>query len=161
MTTAVRYANVNYWGRNRRLPVRPSDEEVRYTFSTGQCHSLALALHTLTGWPLFVLCDPCYDGDDCPEAPEHVACRQPDGDGAHVVVKDPSGRFVDIAGSWWPDEPLNWSWDGLVPVPVTEDEVLDLGWDQIDAMAALPFAEAVLRGLKVRVPRLPNEAVAS
>ena len=64
----------------------PSDgsinDEVFEAFTTGHCHSLALALNKLTGWPIYGAGAP-WDTEDSP---------------AHVFVKHPSGRFVDITG---------------------------------------------------------------
>jgi hypothetical protein len=52
-------------------------------YKNGQCHSLALAIHFLTGWPIYGIADE----SNSPADP------------GHVVVKNPkNGGFVDIEG---------------------------------------------------------------
>jgi hypothetical protein len=136
----IAYKTVPFWGDRNRLPVDPDDPEVQYTFSNGQCHSLALALHRLTGWPLRVLCRR-YGSEPSDDL---LAARS----GIHVVVEDPTGRFVDIDGPWNPKAPANWAWEHTIPVPVSSRAVRRLGWDRIDSRAALPFARAVLQNME-------------
>lgn len=57
------------------------DEHVRHVFSFGQCHSFAVAVHKLTGWPLRAVDN---QGDD----------GIPD----HIMVETPNGRLFDITG---------------------------------------------------------------
>jgi hypothetical protein len=117
---------VPFWGSVRELPLNIHDELVVDTFTRGQCHSLARALHRLTGWPLAVM---CWDPEGNPAE-----------DGDHVVVVDPDERFVDIRGAWQPGD----YWSQLEPIFVDDREVAGLGWDDQDVDAALPFAQAVL-----------------
>lgn len=55
-------------------------EDDRYTFEYGDCHTLALAIHKLTGWQLAALGKP------------DEAC------GGHAFVITPSGQALDIRG---------------------------------------------------------------
>jgi hypothetical protein len=54
-------------------------------FLGGHCHSLALALHARTGWPL-------------------VAIDNESGECIHVAVRSPDSRIVDITGAHTPAE---------------------------------------------------------
>lgn len=56
---------------------------VQHNFLFGECAPFALALHRLTGWPIF-------------------AMRS--GDRYHVFVRHPSGRFVDASGFVSPEQ---------------------------------------------------------
>jgi hypothetical protein len=59
------------------------DKNAMKAFSNGQCHSLAIALHKLTNWPIYGICDWSNSTDDP----------------GHIVVKNPrNGGFVDIKG---------------------------------------------------------------
>lgn len=124
-------ATVKLWGRANRLPVDPLDDDVRYTFTNGQCHSLALAIvdEAGPGWTLAVL---CYD--------DRGSTRQV---GDHVVAVAPDGDLVDIEGKYRHEE-SRWN-KGLPYVrKVKRTTVLGLGWDRIDVDAARPFAKACL-----------------
>lgn len=84
MTTVE--SNVVYLPANRGGAVVPGvvDSRAITTFTCGQCHSFALALHDQTGWPIFgARIDP-YDG-----IPDHFMCYDADND-----------RYVDIEGCW-------------------------------------------------------------
>lgn len=56
------------------------DAEAKYAFTRGHCHSLALALHKITGWPLVGL---------FPEFNPYIP--------THIVVRSPRG-LLDIEG---------------------------------------------------------------
>lgn len=132
------------WGVNRRLPVDPLDGEVRRTFTQGQCHSFARALHELTGWQLGVM---CYDrvDDVVPEVITFAEAEEDDvsiySDGDHVIVITPAGTYVDIHGEWQAGEHFE---DLAIVVMVDDNDVAELGWDEQDVRAAMPFAKALL-----------------
>lgn len=125
--------DVPYWGGTNSLPLDPSDPKVTSTFSTGQCHSLAVALHRITGWTLVLLCE---DADE-PESWHHA------------VVETPWGTFVDIDGEWSPDDADEAGhWYGLDAVGVPDEDrmfgVIAGTCDRLDPESAMPFAFAVL-----------------
>ena len=49
--------------------------EVRQVFTAGNCHSFALAVSKLTGWPLAAI----FRREDTDEIASHVFCQKPDG----------------------------------------------------------------------------------
>ena len=83
MQTNVRL-NANWGWGDRDFELVPGEltDDARYVFTRGQCHSLALALHEATGWPIFG--DFVSEYDDTPD---------------HVFVQAPDGRFVDVEGT--------------------------------------------------------------
>lgn len=54
------------------------DNQAKIVFSNGQCHSLALAVNKLTGWPIFGISDD-------------------EGDFIHIITSSPKG-YLDIGG---------------------------------------------------------------
>lgn len=60
----------------RTVDVRPGiiDREAIFAYKAGQCHALAMTLHDLHGWPMFMI------------------------DNDHLVVRLPEGQYLDIAG---------------------------------------------------------------
>lgn len=64
------------------------DRDVISVFTSGHCHSFALAMHKLTGWKMVAVCLPgeYIDVPTVDEAP------------SHVMVQHPSGKYVDIHG---------------------------------------------------------------
>lgn len=106
------------------------DHRAHHAFTCGQCHAFALALHQLTGWPLYLL---CHDEDD------------PMDSWTHVVVRHPDGSYIDIDGA---SEDLPEAW-GAYAVPTNKSTVYRLP-DRvvpIRVKAAEPFARAVLAQL--------------
>ncbi|HEY5990612.1 MAG TPA: hypothetical protein VIV12_30100 [Streptosporangiaceae bacterium] len=118
------------------------DVNARTAFTEGHCHSLALALHEKTGWPLI-------GGVD--RGPEYGSGRVPD----HVVVQVPDGRLLDITGlhtvedfeeEWGTVQPLD-------PAEVAAGFPYQLGPDVVhryrlpDVETARPYAEKLLRRL--------------
>ena len=114
------------WGDRHALPVDCEDQFVIEAFTTSQCHSLARAIHRLTGWQLCVMGR--VEGPVA-EAGDHVVCRMPD------------GRLVDIEGAW--DQNDRWKHMRAV-TPVSESTVRRLGWDGQNIRAAMPFARQVV-----------------
>jgi hypothetical protein len=109
------------------------DNAAEYAFTRGQCHSLALALHRMTGWELYGLYSE-YDWTRKQAGRESTP--------SHVVVRSPEGKYIDITGDdalegwhqWWPD---------ATPHSVTEAEVLgfsDIDYIKPDITAATPYA---------------------
>lgn len=80
-----------YWqARNpgaKWTPDQGIDEFVKHTFTAGECGALALVLHKLTGWPMFLDADKV--APDGTVTPENVG---------HVWVQTPDGKAVDILG---------------------------------------------------------------
>ena len=118
---------INYHGFTRILPIDLDDKRVIDTFTTGQCHSLARAIHQLTDWPLCVM--GYAKGGSIADAVYHVVCRAPD------------GRLVDVYGAWNQGE----QWKNMAFVKlVSESTVRRLGWDVQDIRAAMPFAKRIV-----------------
>jgi hypothetical protein len=121
------------------------DHDAEFAFTRGQCHALALMLHRLTGWKLY--------GFFCEYELENKATP------GHVVVRTPSGSYVDITGN---DALNNWLdyWPNSTPHPLTEAEVL--GFEKRDYKkpnleAAEPYALslAMRYGAKAVQLRMP------
>ena len=72
------------WFSTKEIPVTLDDREVKYIFTHGHCHSLALAIHSLTGWPLVF---------------NHHSAESV----GHVAVRKPDGKILDIVGEWTDD----------------------------------------------------------
>src|SRR5512132_4409621 len=109
---------VPFWGDHRYVPVTTgaNSRDTERVFTRGQCHSLAFALHELTGWPVVLL---CYDEDlNVLDA----AVGDPYSWG-HAVVRRPDGLLVDINGAWTLDEsPWSFMFEFEAGTP---DEALD------------------------------------
>ena len=99
-------------------------------FLGGHCHSLALALHDHTLWPLVAV------------------DRVRDGERVHVAVRDPDGRLVDIAGRH-SDVELQAAVEGgvnIAEVEVADVHALhsDLGWAEPRPGLARPWVPIAL-----------------
>jgi hypothetical protein len=106
------------------------DEGARVTFTNGHCHSLALAIHRLTGW---AICGADYATDDF-EGYEHVP--------NHVFIQRPDGEYLDVTGVFDPGEQWGWDVEEIDPERVEgnfEDCYLAERADD-----ARPWAEAVI-----------------
>jgi len=68
------------------------DDNTHDDYLQGNCASLALKLHDLTGWPIYLLSDPDGDAtwqmDDDDDEMEYT----------HVVIEHPSGKYFDTKG---------------------------------------------------------------
>ena len=104
------------------------DYDAEYAFTRGQCHSLALALHRLTGWQLYGLYKPN----------ELRYGRTP----SHTVVRSPDGEYIDIGGNTALEDWREYYPDAK-PVAVTEAQVLEFEHDDYvkpNIKAAMPYA---------------------
>ena len=109
------------------------DSKARKAFMHGQCHSLALAIRQLTGWPMFGFVD--WEDGDKPTSPGHIAVWVPE-------LED----YVDIAGRqalarWrevFPDAEVHRIYPSIIKRGM--HMYLPLNVD-----AAMPYARSVLR----------------
>lgn len=126
--------------------VRPPGEdadlgmmEVERYFTQGQCHAFALAVHELTGWPVYVSgVDGMFSiqGDD------------PMKDGNHAFVVRPDGMVVDIRGEMPLDDFVaNWDHDYYHQVQNLPEDFYDSGWYQFDMPTAREWAPRLLATL--------------
>jgi hypothetical protein len=110
------------------------DVEARRVFKHGQCHSMALALHQETGWPIVGF----KDEDDPQDSPGHCAVYCPQLD-----------QYVDVEGvgafDRYDERCLRVGRKAeIVPVPVeTVDKLRD--YLPIKAGDARSFAQAVVK----------------
>jgi len=122
---------VNFWGNKEHLFKDITHRKTIQCFTQGQCHSLARAIHKLTGWQLAAMC-------------HSESCGTATAD--HVVCIHPSGDYVDIHGRWKPG--THFAFLKYV-VPVSDDEVRQFkrryNWDSQNVRNAMPFAREVLR----------------
>ena len=103
------------------------DKTAQDCFTMGQCHSLALALHAETGWPLELWRD----------TDSWFA------EWTHITVAHPDGGHIDING-WWRKDRTRYG----VPEPSTAAQVRRLpGHFPIRTRAAKPFVRTLLRSL--------------
>jgi hypothetical protein len=116
------------------------DEAALLAFLGGHCHSLALALHERTGWPL-VAVDQRSDG----------VC-------VHVAVRRPDGTIVDIAGAHTPDAIDKSRAGGTIIREVTASDLDDLaqrhGWAEPVPDIVAPWVQVALDQAE-REPRAP------
>lgn len=109
------------------------DSKARKAFMHGQCHSLAMAIRKLTGWPMFGFVD--WDDGDKPTSPGHISVWVPE-------LED----YVDIAGRqalarWkevYPDVEVH----QIYPSTIKRGMSMYL---PLDVDAAIPYAKTVLR----------------
>lgn len=95
-------------------------EEAKIVFSQGQCHSLAVAIHELTGYPLY-------------------GAMRISSEPTHIFVKSPVG-FLDIDG------PNADRWFNEEPFPVTKEEIFNFSlYKPCNPQNAHPFAELVIQ----------------
>ena len=103
------------------------DITAQKVFTRGHCHSLALALHELTKWPIY--------GVDIS-----------DGTPGHFVVKTPKGKFLDIEGLHTADTWHNINKNSTRPSTIFK---WSSGRRSIyfkpEVKKATPFAKAVLK----------------
>jgi hypothetical protein len=108
------------------------DDDAIETFTRGQCHALALALHEETKFPLVGLWSDGWETRGTP---------------CHVVVRMPKGTLLDIAGPGAEDR-----WEGTarkLSKAVVEDLCnKDYSTPRMDE--ARPYAKAVLRDHGIR-----------
>jgi hypothetical protein len=114
------------------------DEEAELVFTRGQCHSLAVAIHEETGWPIYGLYTKFDSGDNSP---------------SHCLVYSPTlNNFIDIKG---PDainrlnvfEPYKTATRKEVTV---EDVNNFSGYLPLNVTAARPFAKTILQELNIK-----------
>jgi hypothetical protein len=132
--------DVNGFGYTIKCDITSSskEEEIKRVFSYGNCHSLALAMHKLTGWPLMGV----YRKSD-----------MYDGIPSHVVVKDPLGRYVDVEGFRYPSEfEQDWVATSLKLVNpwhirawIRRRNKTGCGYRPTRVKDSIPFAEKVLK----------------
>ena len=131
--------NVTHWSwfGPTEVELDPADglgREAEHAFKNGQCHALALELHSRTGWPLVGLdWDEHPDLEDTP-VPSHVAVRHPD-----------TGDVLDVGG--WQAE-SRWNGGVFDTAPVDRDYVENflptIGYLEPDSEAARIYADLVL-----------------
>lgn len=159
-----------YRGKRIPLPLDRISEDTKFVFSTGHCHSLALALHKKTGWQLAAIVtqqseNPRKQLADMFKEPVDMAAvgRR----WAHVGVLSPEGKFVDINGTSTVEEalskhsPKGWKADKRGPysqiVKLTAKQVEELYFCSGSGFftkclkpnpeAAAPFADLVLQSI--------------
>lgn len=74
------------------------DERAREAFTRGHCHSLALALHEATGWPI-------------------VGAEDEELEICHFFVRTPDGRLLDVTDAHAPEEALQLEHAAFCPGP--------------------------------------------
>lgn len=105
-------------------------------YQNGQCHSLALAINKLTGFPIYGIAD----GNNLPTDP------------GHVVVKNPkNGGFIDIKGygalARWRKK-----WGPVTVHPLTVEQTKNLDtYLRPSVSKAIPFAKKVLEKIGVKI----------
>jgi hypothetical protein len=159
-----------YRGKQVALPSDRISENTRSVFLTGHCHSLALAIHQKTGWPMVGIVaqqsgNPRKSLDAMFDEP--LDMRAVGRRWVHMGVLSPEGDFVDIDGASSQEEALGKhvpkKWDASKGpyakiIHMTPSQVADLYYCsgggfmsrclKPNPEAAMPFAELVLNGLK-------------
>lgn len=109
------------------------DANAKRCFQNGHCHSLALAINKLTGWPIYGICD------------QSNAITDP----GHIVVKNPrNGGFIDIGGygalARWRKK-----WGPVTVHLLTVEQTKNLDtYLRPQIKKAIPFAKKVLERVK-------------
>jgi hypothetical protein len=114
------------------------DEAALLAFLGGHCHSLALAIHERTKWPLVAI------------------DQRSDGVRAHVAVRRPDGKIVDIAGAHRPEDIENARPGGMIIREVTASDLDELhdrhGWVEPVPDVVAPWVDVALEQAE-REPR--------
>jgi hypothetical protein len=137
--------NVKLWNESVEVVLNKDgtgrlNHNASVVFTRGHCHSLALALHKLTGWPIFGVGyswdsgEPAHCVVYCPELDDYV-----DIDGPSVIKRFPG---VKITGE-------------LTPLSIELFET----YFRPDQELAVPFAKTVLNKLATRGVKIPSLAV--
>jgi hypothetical protein len=125
------------------------DDDAIHTYTHGQCHALALAVHEETGWPIEWAGRPvCVFDEDCPpeDWPDGTCPCQVD----HVVVRRPDGLLLDAHGPRTDLDVLSDTLDPGVAVlrPADPDRVRELhtafDWQTPDMGTARTFVRQLL-----------------
>lgn len=119
---------------NYQITLKSEQKRIEFVFTRGHCHSLALALHKLTGWPLVGL----FDGN------------APKGCASHVCVLTPENKVLDIGGA---DADHRWEYfcnvEKITEARIKEwEDMRELeghGYTRRNVEGAIPFAKRVLR----------------
>lgn len=107
------------------------DDQVVDVFENGHCHSLALAINQLTGWPMFGLVAPAAHNK--PESP------------GHVVVKTNKGAYLDISGKGALTRWRGFHRNNVEVYPIDPEKANTLlNYLPANVEAAIPFAKTVL-----------------
>jgi hypothetical protein len=125
-------------------------KQVLETFLNGHCHSFALALNELTGWPFFGLFDRGNVEWTLFERIIGISDAAKEGVPHHVVLQGPKG-LVDVSGNI----AGHGLWEGFSAEPISEREVRAIRFCDCDDEAcggpdialARPIAEWVLAKL--------------
>jgi len=126
-----------------KITSNSKEEEIKRVFNYGNCHSLALAINKLTGWPLYGV---------------YRAADMEDGLPSHVAVKDPQGRLVDIEGFRSQEEfEQDWHFAELKPVNpwhirawIRRRNQTGIGYRKTRVKDSIPFAQKVLESVPVQ-----------
>lgn len=125
------------------------DSEWHEYFTQGQCHSLALSLQDLAGWPIYMLCT--HPKNTYMDVHNHEMDRASIDLWCHAVAKHPSGLFVDIEGAHTADELIErWTlYSDLVWMEHLWDADRDLfaGWTQPDLELSDPWAQTIVESI--------------
>lgn len=101
----------------RKNPHGFSDEAIT-AFTEGDCWALALSINKRTGWPIIFLCDESFlDGDEVPE--DYWM---------HVLVKHPSGKWLDVHGLNTPKQMRKYWCTGTWVEANREEAIPIIGW---------------------------------
>lgn len=120
-----------------RISLRSRPEKIEDVFTSGNCHSFALALHALTGWELMGM----YRGGETDMA-------------SHVFVKNEKGNFVDVTGERTPEEFYR-EWRGEFK-SITKNDIDSwvekfntegMGYIPARVKDTLPFAKRLLKAI--------------
>jgi hypothetical protein len=124
---------ITHWGRYYIHP-KKVNADWKATFTCGQCHSFAVAIHALTGWALYAI----GGYGDSPD---------------HIVVRDPERGFFDVKGFG-----AEVGWRGI-PRPISIDEIQHYhGYLPCEPLRALPFARTILKRWTGKTFRLTRAA---
>lgn len=104
------------------------DQKAKFVFSAGHCHSMALALHRHTGWPILALSG-------------RYSIRP---DLQHMVVVMPDGRWLDVKGPAQPEPELYLNMQPMQPAQILALEGLG-DWNDPQEMIAAQFVRALLQ----------------
>jgi hypothetical protein len=127
--------DVWFWGLHDTIEVSDNgkiDKAAKHAFMSGQCHSLALAIHRITQWPMMAL----VNGNDTVDCPSHIIVYSPEHD-----------DYIDILGRGavkrWKERYPEAQVAHVTPVDVSNF----LHYHPANVEAATPFAETLLKEL--------------
>ncbi len=128
------------YGQTKKIKIHKNgtiNSNAIQAYKNGNCHSLAVALHKITGWPIYGFVD------------QKNSITDP----GHVVVRNPkNGGYLDIQGygaaTRWRKR---WGPITIHPLTAYQAEFMLDSYMKADCEKAMPFAAKLLEKIGVKI----------